>query len=119
MMTTINSSSPASIWVQPQTASIENSQQVTKSDVKTSSASVSVNISDAAFALLNAESDSNEPLTETASSVNGNDVPPPLSNSVIPLNSGNDTPVKPPESPADGAVSPMNSGNDTPVKPPQ
>lgn len=67
-MTTINSTSPASIWVQPQTLNTESPQQVVQTGIETSSASVLVNISDAALAMLNSE-------TAALGNGNGNDPP--------------------------------------------
>lgn len=93
-MTTINSSSPTSVWVPPQTNAPESTKLSTQPENNASTESVLVKISDAALAKLNAEVSSNEPPAEAASSGSGND--PPVNPPVTPQSSGsgNDFPIK-------------------------
>jgi len=89
-MTTINSSSPASVWIQTQTKAAETA--TAQNPVVNSSTAPpidSVQISEAAQEKLK---------SETAASTEPQALPPPIGSTVMPLGngSGNDPPVDPP-----------------------
>lgn len=89
-MTTINSLSPASVWIQAQTKAADNAAaQNPVVNSTTPPSTDSVQISDAAQEKLK---------SETAASTEAQSLPPPSGGTMMPLGngSGNDPPVGPP-----------------------